>query len=103
MLDLDALTSTVFAALEGLNIHSDCSYKLGSDEKKVWVAVDDLEGELTGMVTQHGAILTFKTSEVVPVQGATVEIAGQVWKIGRRLESTDPALVSAEAYKMVST
>lgn len=90
-------------ARAGLNVFTEATYTPpdgGSAVADVYVAVEDLESEFDGEVTQNGAILSLLRSQVgTPVQGATVEVDGTTWRIDRRLSTTDPSMVRVEAGK----
>lgn len=99
---LDALSMQAMATA-GLATYTDGVYTPpdGGDEVGgVYVVVDDLIDELTGNVTQNGAVLYMRRSIVgPPIQGATVKAGGVTWRVGRRLPTEDPSLVACEAHK----
>lgn len=90
-------------AAEGMGAFVDAVYTppdSGDPVTDVYVIVEDLEDELTGEVTQTGAVLQLLRSQIsTPVQGATLAAGDTTWKIGRRRETTDPSMVAVEAHK----
>lgn len=88
-------------ALEGLDAYTDAIYTPpdgGDPIPDVYVVVDDLVNELTGEVTQGGAVLSLYRWQVgTPVQGATVQAGGTTWTITRRRSTTDQSEVHVEA------
>lgn len=88
-------------AAEGMGAHIDAVYTPpdgGVPVPGVYVIVEDLTDELSGEVTQGGAVLHLLRSQVgTPVQGATLAAGGTTWRINRRRSTTDPSMVAVEA------
>lgn len=89
-------------ASAGMGAHTDAVYippDGGQTVLDVYVIVEDLVSETTGEVTQGGALLSIPRSQVVATQGGQLDINGEVWRINRRVYTTDPAMIQYEASK----